>query len=253
MARETVGKTFLVAFSVCVVFSVLVSTAAVTLRPIQEINKLRDKKKNILQAAGITEQGKSIDELFAAVEAKMVDLASGEYVAEVDPETYEQRDAAKDLSLSVEIAGGALAGIKRRAKYAPVYLVKKGDAVDRVILPVHGKGLWSTLYGFVALDAKDMSTIKGLVFYEHAETPGLGGEVDNPNWQALWNGKMAFGPSGDVRIEVIRGRAVPGLPGSQYQVDGLSGATITSRGVSGLIRYWLGRDGFGPYLDKMRT
>lgn len=247
------GRTFLVAFSVCVVFSVLVSTAAVTLRPIQEINKLLDKKKNILLAAGLMEEGKSIDDLFAAVEAKVVDLASGEYVAEVDPETYEQREAVKDPSLSVEIAGTALAGIKRRAKYAPVYLVKKGGALDRVILPVHGKGLWSTLYGFIALDTKDLSTIKGLVFYEHAETPGLGGEVDNPNWKALWKNKIAFGASGDVRIEVIRGSVVPGRPGSQHQVDGLSGATITSRGVSGLLKYWLGPAGFGPYLDKMRT
>jgi len=242
-----------VAFSVCVVFSVLVSTAAVTLRPIQEINKLLDKKKNILQAAGLMQEGKSVDDLFAAVEAKVVDLASGEYVAELDPETYEQREAVKDPSLSVEISGGALAGIKRRAKYAPVYLVAGKAGVDRVILPVHGKGLWSTLYGFIALDAKDMSTIKGLVFYEHAETPGLGGEVDNPNWKALWNGKMAFGAKGDVRIEVIRGSVVPGRPGSQHQVDGLSGATITSRGVSGLLKYWLGPKGFGPYLDKMRT
>lgn len=253
MARETVGKTFLVALSVCVVFSVLVSTAAVTLRPIQEINKLLDKKKNILLAAGLMEEGKSIDDLFAAIEAKVVDLASGEYT-EMDPEAYDQRKAVKDPSLSVAIARDAdQAGIKRRAKYAPVYLVKKGDVLDRVILPVHGKGLWSTLYGFIALDAKDMSTIKGLVFYEHAETPGLGGEVDNPTWKALWNGKTVFGASGAVRIEVIRGSVVPGRPGSQYQVDGLSGATLTSRGVSGLLKYWLGREGFGPYLDKMRA
>ena len=120
-------------------------------------------------------------------------------------------------------------------------------------MPARAVPAISTLYGFIALDAKDMSTIRGLVFYEHAETPGLGGEVDNPNWKALWNGKMAFGASGDVRIEVIRGSVVAGRPGSEHQVDGLSGATITSRGVSGLLKYWLGPEGFGPYLDKMRT
>ena len=119
-----------------------------------------------------------------------------------------------------------------------------------VILPVSGMGLWSTLYGFVALDA-DLRTIRGLTFYEHGETPGLGGEVDNPRWKALWPGRRAFGADAEVRIEVIRGRAGP-ADVDPHRVDGLAGATMTGRGVTNMLRFWLGEHGFRPYLERLR-
>jgi len=119
-----------------------------------------------------------------------------------------------------------------------------------VVLPVEGKGLWSTLYGFLALD-KDVNTIKGLTFYQHGETPGLGGEVDNPKWKALWPGRKAFGDDGQPKIAVIKGQAGP-VAEDPYQVDGLSGATITARGVSHLVQFWLGTHGFGPYLKQFK-
>lgn len=254
MPKETVGKTLLVAFAVCVVFSVLVSSAAVYLRPVQEANKLLDKKRNILSAAGLAQEGRSVDELFASIQSRMVDLATGEYVQGVDPEAFDERQAARDPASSMAIPGADdLAGIRRRAKLEAVYLVRKGDQVDKIILPIHGKGLWSTLYGFIALDARDASTIRGLVFYEHGETPGLGGEVENPRWQALWNGKRAFGPEGEVRIAVVKGQVDVSRPGAEYQVDGLSGATITSRGVHQMLHYWLSDNGFGPYLKRLRA
>jgi Na+-transporting NADH:ubiquinone oxidoreductase subunit C len=131
-------------------------------------------------------------------------------------------------------------------------MIKKGEHTDQVVLPIYGKGLWSTLYGFLALDA-NANTVRGITFYEHAETPGLGGEVENPGWKAQWNGKNVFDDQGEVALEVIKG-AVPGnSPQADHQIDGLSGATITGRGVSNLVRYWLGADGFGPYLDKLRA
>jgi len=256
--RETVGKTFFVAFAVCVVFSVLVSSAAVYLRPVQEQNKLLDKKRNILSAAGLLEEAKVIDkafidEAFANIKARIVDLETGEYASGVDPATFDQRQATRDPSRSVAIpAEQDGAGIKRRATQAAVYLVREGDRVTKVILPIYGKGLWSTMYGFVALDARDANTIRGLVFYEHGETPGLGGEVDNPRWQALWNGKKAFGESGEVRISIIKGQVDANRPGAEFQVDGLSGATITSRGVDGTLRYWLSDNGFGPYIRRLQ-
>lgn len=137
-------------------------------------------------------------------------------------------------------------------KYAKIYLLKDGDETRQIVLPVHGYGLWSTLYGFLSLE-NDGNTIKGLKFYEHAETPGLGGEVDNPKWQAKWIGKKIFDDKGKLRFEVIRGQVVSGVSGSEFQVDGLSGATLTSKGVSNMINYWLGAGGFGPYLNKLRS
>ncbi len=253
MPKETASKTFLVAFLLCVVCSVLVSSAAVYLRPTQQVNKALDKKRNILLAAGLLQQDKSIDEAYAAIESRVVNLATGDYV-DVEAVGYDQRRAAKDPAPSEAVpADKDVASIKRKARNASVYLVHKGDEVRKIILPVHGLGLWSTLYGFLALDARDLNTIKGLVYYEHAETPGLGGEVDNPAWKALWNGKQAFDEAGQIRIEVIKGKADPTRPQGKYQVDGLSGATITSRGVSNMLHYWLSDEGFGPYLAKLKT
>ncbi len=254
MPKETVGKTFFVAFAVCVVFSVIVSSAAVVLRPLQEEQKILDKKRNILGAAGLLSEGVSIDEAFASIEARVVDLETGEYVDSEDAATFDPRAAVRDPARSVAIPGAQdVAGIKRRAKRAAVYLVRDGDRVTKAILPIYGKGLWSTMYGFVALDARDANTVRGLVFYEHGETPGLGGEIENPQWQALWNGKKTFGASGEVRLTVIKGLVDTSRPGAEHQVDGLSGATITTRGVDGTVRYWLGDGGFGPYIGRLRT
>ena len=253
MPRDSISKTFTVALLLCVACSVLVSSAAVVLRPIQNVNKALDKKRNILTAAGLYSEGTDIDAAYQSIDAKVVDFSTGEYVEEIDPAAYDARRAAIDPATSQETSDLERAGIKRRAKRASVYLVRKGDRLDKVILPVHGKGLWSTLYGFLALDAADLTTIKGLVFYEHAETPGLGGEVDNPTWKALWNGKQAFDGTGKVRISVMKGRVDPADKGAEFKVDGLSGATITSRGVHNMLHYWLSADGYGPYLAKLKT
>jgi Na+-transporting NADH:ubiquinone oxidoreductase subunit C len=255
MQRESVLNTFIVATCLCVVCSVIVSASAVFLRPLQEANKVRERRKNILVAAGMYNQETPLDDLFAKVEPRIVDLDTGEYVSpsELDPKTYDQRAASDDPKMSEPIApADDLAGIKRRETRSFVYLVKKDGQLDQVILPIRGKGLWSTMYGFLALDA-DMRTIRGITFYEHGETPGLGGEISNPKWQEKWEQKLAFDKEGDVAIEVIRGEVNPQAEGAKYEVDGLTGATITSRGVSNLVHYWLGENGFGPYLNKQRS
>lgn len=253
MARDTVGRTVGVALGVCLVCSVLVAVAAVSLRPIQAANRLLDRKRNILVAAGLLGGGGSVDELYRRIEPRLVDLSSGAYVEGMDPEAFDQRRAARDPQTSTAVpAAEDIASIKRRANLAPVYLVRQGDRVEKVILPIQGLGLWSTLYGFIALRADDLDTVAGLVFYEHGETPGLGGEVDNPQWQALWPGKKVYGDHGEVRIEVIKGNVNPDRPEARYQVDGLSGATLTSRGVDQMLKYWLGESGFEPYLARLR-
>lgn len=258
MQRDSVLGTFTVALVLCVVCSLLVSGAAVGLKSIQTENRLLDKKKNVLLAAGLYDASKSIDEAFGAVEARVVNLETGEYVEgakiedALDVTTYDQVKAAKDPKWSVTIPTGEdLGGIKRRERYSFVYLVKKDGAIDQVVVPINGKGLWSTLYGFLALD-KDLLTIRGITFYEHKETPGLGGEVDNPKWKAQWVGKKLFDePAGKPVIQVLKGNVDPTSPNVEHQVDGLAGATITARGVGNLVRYWLGNGAFGPYIEKL--
>jgi len=253
-SSNSILKTFVVATLLCIVCSVIVSGAAVSLRPTQQIQKALDKKKNILAAAGLFTPGMSdVDGVFTeSIEAKVVDLATGEYSAEFeDAASFSQRDAAKDPARSIEIAED-FAGIGRRSKLASIYIVKKDGKIDRLILPIHGKGLWSTLYGFLAVDA-DLNTVKALNFYEHAETPGLGGEVDNPSWKALWDGKKIFSESGNVKLTVIKGKVDAASSQAMHQVDGLSGATITARGVGNMIKYWLGEDGYGKFLANAKA
>jgi len=259
MARDSVSHTLLVSTLLCVVCSVLVAGAAVGLRERQEINKQVDRYKNILQVANrFDDQTDSLDDVARIYEAEiksvLIDLETGQPVADsdLDSESYDPRIAAKDLQLStpIEPANG-LGGIKRREKYAFVYEVRdESGQIEQVVLPIYGKGLWSTLYGFLAVSV-DANTIRGITFYEHGETPGLGGEIDNPLWKSLWPGKQLFGESGEVAIEVIKGAVSPESSNAAQQVDGLSGATITSDGVTELIRYWMGPAGFGPYLDQL--
>jgi Na+-transporting NADH:ubiquinone oxidoreductase subunit C len=255
MPNESVGKTVTVAVSVCVVCSIFVSTAAVKLRPIQERNKALDMQKNILVAAGLIKEGEEADyaELFKQIEARVIDLDTGDYVEGISPKEFNPRKAAKDPDQSVRIPEDEdLAKIKRRAKYSLVYFVRRGGSIQRVILPVYGKGLWSTMYGLLALDT-DLNTVASFSFYEHGETPGLGGEVDSKKWKEQWRGKEVFGPDWQPDIQVVKGTVDPNSPNADHQVDGLSGATLTARGVQNLLRFWLGPDGYGPFLEKLRA
>ena len=252
-SNDKTSKILLVALSLCLVCSVIVSTAAVLLKPAQEANKSLDKKRNILQAAGMLDPDVSIDEQFASVNTRVVDLRTGKFTDDVDPERYDQRKAAKDPAQSLKLDSDQdMAKISRRENYAVIYLVEgEGGELDKIILPVHGFGLWSTLYGFVALEA-DANTVAGLGFYEHAETPGLGGEVDNPRWKALWPGKQVY-KDGTVKIGLVKGSVDPAGANADWEIDGLSGATLTARGVTNLVQFWLGEDGFEPFLENLRT
>jgi len=259
-------KTVAVAVALCLVCSVLVSGAAVALRPTQDINAELDRKKNVLEVAGLLQTERDadtdsdaaagepdIEALFASIERRIVDLEKGEFTDEIDPDTFDARVAAADPEMGILIdADKDIASIGQRARYAEVYLVKDGDALEQIVLPVHGLGLWSTLYGFIALE-EDLRTISGLKFYDHAETAGLGGEVDNVAWRRKWEGKIAFDDSGDVAIEVVKGTVPANAPDAAYSVDGLAGATLTSRGVTNLLQYWLDEDAFGPFLENFGT
>ncbi len=247
--QDTIGRTLGVTIALCFVCAVIVATAAVSLRPLQQANVVDDMNRNILQAAGIFDESRSIREQFEeSVEAKVIDLRTGKYV-DMDPATYNQRAASKDAEMS-EVLADDPAGIKRQEYFSLVYLVSKDGSLDKVILPVRGYGLWSTLYGFIALES-DLNTVAGLGFYEHGETPGLGGEVDNPRWKALWPGKQVR--NGDeLALTVLKGKAEPG-PKQQYQVDGLSGATLTTAGIDRFVRFWLGERGFATYLENLKN
>ncbi len=247
-------KTLLIAILLCLACSILVSTAAVALKPLQQANKENDIKRNILAVTGVNQEAGTLDELFARFEVQLVDLATGEYAdTDIEPTSFDQRRAASDPSTSTRLSSAQdIAGIGSRSDLAPVYILRDGDEIDQVVLPVHGYGLWSTMYGFLSLEG-DFETIRGLQFYEHGETPGLGGEIDNPRWRSQWQGKKIYDDNDQLNIRVLRGYVDADSPQAKHQVDGLSGATLTAQGVSNLVNFWLGEHGFGPYLQRMRN
>jgi len=269
LGNDSLEKTIAIAVALCLVCAVLVSFSAVALKPLQVNNKELDMKKNILEVASLLEEGANIDAVFKdKIEAKIVNLETGDYVEDMNPAEYDQRKAAKDPAMSVAIPKEKdIAHIRVKPKYAKVFLVKEAGAIQSIILPINGYGLWSTLYGFLSLDP-DGQTVQSINFYDQAETPGLGGEVVNPNWRALWKGKKVYAetdqPSlekgeiaeadiGEPALSLIKGTVDPSKPGSQYQVDGLAGASLTSAGVTNLVRYWMSKEGFAPYLAKVRA
>src|SRR5690606_25506500 len=144
-----------------------------------------------------------------------------------------------------------LARVGRRARRQRIYLLRDAGQLSRVILPIHGYGLWSTMHGFVAV-RPDGNTVADITFYDHGETPGLGDFVTKPAWQRAWRGKRLFDPSGALQIEVVPRRVPAGDPLADHHVDGVSGATLTARGVTNTLRYWMGEHGYGPYLRSLQ-
>ena len=233
--------------------SAMVAGMVVGLKPLQDANRQLDRKKNILAAAGLYRPDAPIDELFSTIETRVVELASGRFVdpAGIRPQTYDQLKAALDKTTGSSLTTEQdLARIRRLEKYSLVYLAKKGDQLDQVILPVRGKGLWSTMFAYVAVDAGN-KTVRGVSFYEHGETPGLGGEVENNRWQGLWQGKQIYTGEGEIGLKVVKGRAAEAGEEAAFQIDGLSGATLTTQGVDRLLRFWFGNDGFKPFLSQL--
>jgi Na+-transporting NADH:ubiquinone oxidoreductase subunit C len=255
--KESTVRTLTVALLVCLVCSVFVAGAAVALRPTQLENRQLDKQRSILAIAGLGEPGMSGNQVKALykerIVAKLVDLETGEYSDEFDPNTFDPLVAAKDPGLSQALSGDEdIASIKRRERYSVVYTVEENGEVATLIMPVRGYGLWSTLYGFIAVKG-DLNTVEGLGFYQHGETPGLGGEVDNPKWRSQWQGKELFNENGELAVQVVKGGVDPQSPRADHQVDALAGATLTSNGVNNLLHFWLGEDGFGPFIANLRA
>lgn len=252
--KETPVRTLIVALVMCLVCSIAVSAAALILRPAQQENALVDRQRAVLEIAGLWQPGMSNDEIrevfSAKVTPRLVDMRSGQFSDAHDPHTFDQNKASKEPVLSSTIpAARDIASIRRLEHYAVVYVIEHDGQMDRLILPVRGYGLWSTMYGFVALQP-DLDTVAGLGFYQHGETPGLGGEIDNPNWQAKWVGKKVY-DDGEAALRVIKGSVNPENPQADYQVDAIAGATLTGNGVTHMIQFWLGEDGFGPFLKKL--
>jgi Na+-transporting NADH:ubiquinone oxidoreductase subunit C len=246
-----------VALGVCFVCSIFVATAAVYLKPKQDANRRLEQRRNVLIAGDLMKEKADVEKVFSEkIKPVLVDLKTGEQLpeekmtGELAPDKFDVKRLSKNPEFNQRIpADRDKAGLKRIPAYMMLYLVKDGNKIQQVIFPIWGNGLWSIMYGFIALD-KDLKTVNGLTFYEHGETPGLGGEIDNPRWKASWKGKVAFDEAGALKLKVLKGVAAKG---ASSEIDGLSGATLTTRGVDDMIAFWFGDTGYyRPYLDKLR-
>ncbi len=251
---ESRTRTLLVAFLVCAVCSVIVSSTSVFLEPRQRANRERDREEKILR---IVHGHEGLADLLSGLSgvtlaAHVVDLATGDSADHLDPVSFDPRRAAIDPLLGIALPDNRdPAGIGHRSRFSVVYQVESERRIILVVLPVHGSGYASTMYGYLALGG-DLNTVAGLTFFEHGETPGLGGEIEDPDWLESWIGKRVFDEAGKVRIEIVPDVVDLSSSDSIYQVDGLTGATRTCDGVTALLRYWLSDDGFGPYLERVR-
>ncbi|MDP8162516.1 Na(+)-translocating NADH-quinone reductase subunit C [Pasteurella skyensis] len=250
--KDSIGGTISIVVLLSLVCSIIVAGSAVLLKSAQEEQKALDKQKNILNVAGLLKGDvtkKEVKQIYTKnIEPRIVDLATGEYVDGI--KNFDARVAAKDPAQNVKILpNDDKASIRTRAKYAEVYLVKGEDnQLNQVIVPIYGTGLWSVMYGFISIQP-DGNTINGITYYEQGETPGLGGEIENPKWQAQFKGKKLLNEKGESAITVGKAASAD----KEHGIDALSGATLTSRGVDGTFKYWFSKNGFGPYLAKLKA
>ena len=227
----------------CIACAIIVSVTAVSVRPEQNLNIENEKKIKILAAAGI--ETDKVDEEFSRIKTVFVDFETDKQVT-IDP-AYDHIKAASNPNLSKVIPkADDIAVLKRRENIGTIYVwVDEKNAIEKLVLPIRGYGLWGTLYGYLSLDS-DLNTVRGIEYYDHKETPGLGGEVDNPNWKSDWYGKRIYNDDGSVALYVTKGAS-----STDYEIDGISGATLTTNGVSNMIKYWLGDNGYGPIIKNL--
>ena len=257
MRKDSTLRALLTVLVTAVVCSGIVSGSVVLLRPIQLNNKLLERSGNIVELTSLLPADGEVSdeqllELFKSLDARVVNIDEVALETQFDAYTFDSRKAATDPELSVAIPPDQdRAGLGRRSQYETVYLVWKDGELDRVVLPIRGAGMWSMMYGYIALES-DFNTIAGVLFYEQNETPGLGDQIATPHWQNKWVGKQLYDEQGEMLFRIAEGPVTAGASGADYQVDALTGATVTANAVTALMRYWFGPNGYGPLLERLR-
>lgn len=228
---------FIFAASVTIICSLLLASAATLLKDRQQENIKLDMQKNILASAGYITQDKEFtrDDILNLYDKNIASMVIDKSGESVEGKTVEELDPKKDTGL------------------LPLYYSQEGDEIKSYILPVSGKGLWSTIYGYLALEP-DVNTVKGITFYQHGETPGLGGEIVQDWFRNNFIGKKIYSPDGKlVSITVKKGKVEGAVPESEqyHYVDGISGSTLTGNGVTNFLMSDLKK--YEPFFNKIRS
>jgi Na+-transporting NADH:ubiquinone oxidoreductase subunit C len=249
--KDSIKNILMIGIGLCLVCAAVISIIAVGLKELQKNNAILDQQKKIVAAADLQEFYGSTEVAFDSIEEIIIDIEEG-LITNDSTEKYDLSKELRDPSRHIVLSSiEDIATIKKRENFSKIFLEYREGQLNTVILPVRGYGLWGILYGYLAISS-DLNTIVGLEFYEHKETPGLGAEVDNPKWKALWRGKKIYDENGEILIKVVKGKVDNSNEMSTYEVDGLSGATLTSNGVSNLLAYWLSDSGFKKFLNNLK-
>ena len=246
LPNESRTKTILVAFLVAAVSAALVSGATVILRPIQSANRAAEEQARIAALVqGIPGMSTLLTRSGGQLSTVVVDLETGR--AAEDVTTANLDTALADPGNWTALGPGSdLAGLGHRPDYAQIFLLRdEADAVSLILLPLSGSGYGGRIDAILALRG-DTNTIAGIAITGHSETPGLGARIEEASWQASFPGTELRDASGDMRFRVARGPA-----SGVHEVDGITGATRTGRGITQMVRFWLGPDGYGPLLDAI--
>lgn len=243
--NESRTKTVIVAFLVSAVCAALVSGATVFLRPIQSANRAAEEQARIAALVrGIPGMAGLLEESGGALSTVVIDLESGRAAGDVTPETLETVLADPTNWTALE-PGADLAGLGQRPDFAQVFLLRDEGGISLALLPMTGQGYGGRIDAILALQ-EDMNTIAGIAITGHSETPGLGGRIEEASWRASFPGTETRDAGGEIQFQVARGAA-----SSIYEVDGITGATRTGSGVTRMVRFWLGPEGYGPLIDAV--
>ncbi|MFO7843720.1 MAG: NADH:ubiquinone reductase (Na(+)-transporting) subunit C [Bacteroidales bacterium] len=234
---KSFSNTYIFVFSsiMVVVVAAILSIAAMTLQPLQKKNVEINKKVNILTSINIESTANDAEDIFDKyiVESYVVDHR-GNKKEEVD--AFEV-DMKKEMDKPLE---------KRNL---PVFISIKDNEEKQYIFPVYGKGLWGPVWGYISLE-DNLSTVYGANFSHQGETPGLGAEISNKEFQDQFIGKEIFNENGEfVSVSVKKGGTAN--PQSKYEVDGISGGTITSEGVDEMLNDCL--KSYIPYFENVKN
>lgn len=242
LPNESRTKTVIVAFLVSAVCALLVSNATVILRPIQAANRAAEEQARIKELVqGIPGMATLLEEAGGTLSTVVIDLDNGRAAIDTTPDTLDTT-LADPGNWTTLTPGEDLAGLGNRPNFAQIFLLRENDGILLVLLPVTGQGYGGRIDAILALHG-DMNTIAGLAVTRNSETPGLGGRIDERSWQANFPGTLISDDNGEIRFRIARGKA-----SSVYEVDGITGATRTGNGVTGMVRFWLGPKGYGPLI-----
>lgn len=251
--RDSTRRTILVSLAICFACSVAVSISTVLLRPIRSEHarlareaRVREMLSRQPGLSGLVGDLPDVD-----LEQWVVELATGARAPEIDPASFDPQRAATDPGAGrVVPAERDIARIKHQARHAVVTVVRRADVIQTLVLPVFGRGYASVIHATVAI-AADGKTIQGLTIDRHGETPGIGSEIEEPEWLRQFSGKQALDEEGLPTLEVVTDE--PSNEPARSRVDFISGATRSSLGVGRALRFWLGEDGYGPFLARVRS